>query len=93
MFPINYDNVHWSLGAILNPNKIEAVNQQGVTHLTDVTHFIVYMDSLNLHNTKEIGNNLRSWLNHEYGLRFGATEKEYFSEFRCPVICPKGNVH
>ena len=93
LFPINYDNVHWSLGAILNPKKIEAVLQQGVTALTDLTPFILHMDSLNLHNSKEIGNNLRSWLNHEYGLLFGATKKEYFSEFRCPVICPKGNVH
>jgi hypothetical protein len=55
--------------------------------------FIMHLDSLGLHNSKEIGHKLRSWLNHEYGLCFGATEKEYFSELHCPVTCLKGNVY
>jgi hypothetical protein len=72
MFPINYDQVHWSLCVICNPKNFSVILKQGIKDNDVAVPIIIHLDSSGIHNTDEVGSIVRAWLKHEFELRYGA---------------------
>ena len=88
--PVNAD-LHWSLLVVVNPGLIANVYNVDLPE-TEEHSFILFLDSLKMHNKNVYAKKIRQWLNFEHR-RHGRGEVggkiDPFDDESIPVISPK----
>lgn len=72
LVPINY-GMHWSLVAVINLHKYRPCD-------TDFKPSFLFMDSFNIHDQHEVGNDLAEYLTYEYNTRKRHNNREDLTE-------------
>lgn len=88
--PVNAD-LHWSLLVVVNPGLIANVNNDDFLEAEDHS-FILFLDSLKMHNKNVYAKHIRQWLNSEHR-RLGRGEVgdrvDPFTHDSVQVVSPK----
>ena len=88
--PVNAD-LHWSLLVVVNPGLIANVYNDDLP-MTEEHSFILFLDSLKMHNKNVYAKHIRRWLNSEHR-RLGRGEVggriDPFIDDSIPVVSPK----
>ena len=87
-FPINLD-LHWSLCVAYSPSLVRDTPTNCRSSSTGGVPCILHLDSLQLHNSSVIAENIRQFLTYEWQRRF-PSDNFKFTKTNYPVICPKG---
>jgi Ulp1 family protease len=87
-FPIHLDN-HWSLCVAYNPSVVRETPTNCRYTANSGVPIILHLDSLKLHNSSKIADNIRNLFSYEWQRQFPSV-KFKFDKINYPVVCPTG---
>jgi Ulp1 family protease len=86
-FPINSEK-HWSLCVANSPSKVHEMVSSGFSGTNEVP-VILRLDSLKLHNSSVIAENIRMFFSYQWQQQF-PFDSYNFTKINYPIIYPKG---